>query len=143
NSNATVFQTVNLAVGPATLPADAPGQDYSATIRATGGSGNYSYTLAAGVLPPGMSLSSSGVLSGKTNLAGTYNFTIKATDQILAVVTGTQPYMLAIHPGAPTSLVVNVPSTATAGTAFRVTLTAQDAYGNGYTGPATLSSSDG
>jgi hypothetical protein len=143
NSDVTITQTVNLAVGPATLPADAPGEDYSATISATGGSGKYSYTLSAGALPPGLSLSGAGVLSGRTTVTGTYNFTIKATDTVLSGVTGSEAYTLSIHPGAPTSVTVSAPSTATAGTAFRVTVTAQDDYGNGYSGPATLSSSDG
>jgi Ca2+-binding RTX toxin-like protein len=47
---------------------------------------------------------------------------------------------------AATGFAVSAPSAATAGVGFKVTITAQDAYGNtvpSYSGPATLASSDG
>jgi hypothetical protein len=40
-------------------------------------------------------------------------------------------------------VVVSAPSTVTAGVGFNVTITIKDAYGNGYSGPVSLSTSDG
>ena len=57
------------------------GQSYSATLSATGGSGSYSWALASGTLPAGLSLSSAGVLSGTpTAAAGPIDLTIRVTD---------------------------------------------------------------
>ncbi|MFC4763153.1 putative Ig domain-containing protein [Dyella koreensis] len=69
-----------ITVTPATLPAGTGGVAYSQVLSASGGSGGYTYSLAAGALPPGMSLSSAGSFSGTPTTAGTYNFTVTATD---------------------------------------------------------------
>jgi hypothetical protein len=55
-------------------------QAYSQTIAASGGNGNYSFIVAAGSLPSGLSLQPSGVLGGTPTTSGTFNFTIKASD---------------------------------------------------------------
>ena len=48
---------------------------------ATGGTPAYTYTLAAvSTLPPGLTLSSAGLLGGVPTQAGTYNFSVTATD---------------------------------------------------------------
>jgi hypothetical protein len=140
-SQANATQTVQLALSPA-LPVDAAGQKYSAQISASGGSGNYSYALASGSLPTGLSLSSSGLLSGTATVAGSYRFAVNATDNSLAGATGLHGYALTVNPGALT-VVVGLPSAATAGTGFNAAITIKDAYGNGYTGPVSLSTSDG
>jgi hypothetical protein len=137
---------VGLALGPASLPADTAGHVYHVTISAGGGSGNYSFALAQGsVLPPGLSLSSAGVLSGTTTAAGTYHITVTATDTARNAVTGTRDYTLTVSPAPTNSFVVIAPATATAGASFSVTITAKDTYGNttsGYSGTVTLTSSD-
>jgi hypothetical protein len=142
-----VSLTVNLGLSPATLPEGKAGLSYSATFAAAGGSGSYSFALAPGsTLPKGLSLSIAGVLSGTTTVAGTFSFTVQATDTHLAGLTGTQTLSLTVSPGAATSFRLVAPSGATAGAPFNVTITARDAYGNtatGYNGAATLTSSDG
>ncbi len=83
--------TVNAAaivVTPATVPAATRGFAYSQTFSATGGVGTYSYTVSAGALPPGVTLSSTGVLSGTPTGTGTFTFTVRATDQ----ATGSGPF---------------------------------------------------
>jgi hypothetical protein len=50
------------------------------TFSASGGSGTYSWT-EAGALPPGLSLSTAGALSGTPGTAGTYPITVTATDK--------------------------------------------------------------
>jgi hypothetical protein len=49
------------------------------TFSASGGSGIFTWT-AAGGLPPGLSLSTAGALSGTPTTAGNYSFTVTATD---------------------------------------------------------------
>lgn len=72
-----------------TLSAATVASAYSATLNpASGGTSPYTYALAVGSLPPGMALSISGVLSGTPSSAGTFNFSVVATDSS----TGTGPY---------------------------------------------------
>jgi large repetitive protein len=56
------------------------GQTYSQTLAAAGGSGGYSWLLAAGSLPSGLTLSPAGVVSGIPVGAGTASFQVRATD---------------------------------------------------------------
>ncbi|RYF76512.1 MAG: hypothetical protein EOO39_05490, partial [Cytophagaceae bacterium] len=53
---------------------------YNRTFTATGGSGIYSYAITSGALPSGLTLGNSGVLSGTPATAGTFNFTVTATE---------------------------------------------------------------
>jgi hypothetical protein len=54
---------------------------YSVKLAATGGSTPYTWTIASGRLPSGLSLNSTnGVISGKASKAGTSTFTVKVTD---------------------------------------------------------------
>jgi len=50
------------------------------TLSASGGTGPYTWTIVSGSLPAGVTLSSSGVLSGTATASGTSTFTVKATD---------------------------------------------------------------
>ncbi|WP_158240596.1 Ig-like domain-containing protein [Telmatospirillum siberiense] len=71
-----------ITVSPTSLTAGAVGTAYSQTIIAGGGMAPYSFatSVASGSLPPGLSLSSGGVLSGTPTTAGTYSFTVSGTD---------------------------------------------------------------
>src|SRR5215471_15863947 len=62
------------------LPDGTVGTPYSATLTATGGTAPYTWTLLSGSLPPGLSLSGAGVISGTPTTAGTYTFTLKVVD---------------------------------------------------------------
>ncbi len=89
---------VNIGLSPDSLPSGTVGVLYSQTITATGGSGSFTFALTSGSLPPGLSLASSGLLSGKAkNGAGgkTYSFTVKAIDA--GGCTGSRAYILAIQ----------------------------------------------
>ena len=58
-----------------------PGSPYSADLVASGGSGSYTWSLASGsALPSGLSLSSSGVISGPTVGYGPHTFTVVVAD---------------------------------------------------------------
>ena len=55
---------------------------YSATLSASGGNPPYKWSLVkgSGTLPPGLTLKSTGVISGKAKTAGTYSFTVQVVD---------------------------------------------------------------
>lgn len=65
-------------------PAGVVGQGYSVNLAGDGGCGPalpYQYRLLNGELPPGVSLSSDGVLSGVPNTAGNWDFWVELSDQ--------------------------------------------------------------
>ncbi|MBH8567410.1 putative Ig domain-containing protein [Microvirga sp. STS02] len=119
------FTTSAIVVAPATLPAGTAGAAYSQTITASGGTAPYTYAITAGALPAGLTLSSAGVLSGTPTAAGTFNFTVRATDASASPgpYSGTQAYTLTI--AAPTIAVspAALPN-GTVGTAYSQTITA-------------------
>jgi subtilisin-like proprotein convertase family protein len=81
--------------------------------------------------------------SATLKTAGTQSLT--ATDLTAGGLTGIEAG-IAVSPAAASRLAVSAPSAVTAGTAFNVTVTAQDAYGNtatGYAGTVHFTSSDG
>ncbi len=56
------------------------GLSYSATLKVTGGNSPYSWSLASGSLPSGLTVKSSGTLSGTTTQTGQFNFTVQVSD---------------------------------------------------------------
>jgi hypothetical protein len=80
-----------ITVAPATLASGTYGTSYNQSVSASGGTGPYTYALSSGSsLPPGLSLSSFGAITGTPTAASAsaYTFTIIATDSS----TGTGPY---------------------------------------------------
>jgi hypothetical protein len=77
----TVNQALPLTVTTGSLAGAALGVAYSQTLTATGGVSPYTWSLTSGSLPPGLSLSSAGVISGTpTGTTGTSNFAVTVTD---------------------------------------------------------------
>ncbi len=63
------------------------GQVYASAVVASGGTPPYTYALTGGALPPGLTLTpSTGVIGGTPTTAGTYNYTVQATDALAATV---------------------------------------------------------
>jgi len=58
------------------LPRGVVGTPYSYTFKPIGGAPPYTYWFLAGVLPPGLSISSDGQLTGTPTAAGTYAFDV-------------------------------------------------------------------
>jgi hypothetical protein len=82
---ATASLTLNvtatpLVIGSATVPNGVVGKAYSDTLTASGGVAPYTWSVASGTLPPGLTLSAGGVLSGSPTTAGLYTFTAQVTD---------------------------------------------------------------
>ncbi len=53
---------------------------YSATLTASGGTAPYAWTVAAGELPPGLSLGAAGTISGIAAMTGSYSFVAQVAD---------------------------------------------------------------
>ncbi len=88
---------------PAALPNGSVGALYSIAVAASP-SGLYSYGVTAGSLPPGVTLfGSNGVIFGYPTAAGTYSFTITATQ---GACSGSQAYTVVIGAGFASSLTV-------------------------------------
>jgi predicted outer membrane repeat protein len=85
-----------LTINPATLPDSAVGSAYNQTLSATGGSGNYSFSILSGVFPPGLSLSATGQISGQPASGGTFSFIVMAFDSTLFDAYGTRTYTITI-----------------------------------------------
>ena len=66
-----------ITVNPSTLPAPRKNHSYTATFTATGGTSPYTFSKTSGTLPTGLTLSSSGTLSGTPTATGTFTFTIQ------------------------------------------------------------------
>jgi hypothetical protein len=62
------------------LPATAVDLPYTTTVVATGGTGLYGFSLVGGALPDGLTLSSSGIISGAPTVAGNYSFSVLVSD---------------------------------------------------------------
>jgi len=66
------------------IPVGTVGQPYGKTFGGAGGCGPalpYQYTVISGALPPGLSLSFSGTISGTPTAAGSYSFYVNLSDQ--------------------------------------------------------------
>ena len=113
SSNLTITgsQTYSLSIGAATitlsplsLPDGTYGSTYSQTLTASGGTPTYTYAITSGSLPSGLTLSTSGALSGTPD-AGSFTFTVTATDSSTGTGSpylGSQTYSLTVNQTAPT-----------------------------------------
>ncbi|WEK03857.1 MAG: Ig-like domain repeat protein [Candidatus Devosia phytovorans] len=94
----TVELTIDTNVGNATLGVlDTPiyRQVYADSVAATGGTAPFTYALAAGALPTGLSLNTAtGAVTGTPTATGDFSFTITATDN--AGLINSRTYSLAI-----------------------------------------------
>ena len=122
-----------ITVNPATAINGTVGSAYSQTFTGSGGLAPYSFARVTGTLPPGLILNATnGLLSGTPTQAGTFGFTIEATDVLGC--NGTRGYSVVINPVCPT-ITVNPPTAVngTVGSAYSQTFT-----GSGGTGPYTF-----
>ncbi len=78
------------------LPGGEQGVGYGVTPGATGGTGAYTWSVADGTLPPGLTISpSTGEISGVPTTNGTFPFTLVATDAVGQQVSQTESVTIA------------------------------------------------
>jgi hypothetical protein len=87
-----------LAVRTAALPKGKVGTAYSAKLAAYGGTGTLHWAISSGSLPPGLKLTSLGVISGTPTTAGAKTFTVKVTDSAAPAHVATRSLTLTISP---------------------------------------------
>lgn len=133
-----------VTLNPATLPNGTAGTAYNATLTASGGVAPYTFALTSGALPPGLSLATTGpttaaITGPNPTTAGTFNFTITATD--VNGCPGTRAYSIVIAPAAPCPLISLTPTAlppVSVGATYNATLTA-----SGGVGPYTFALTSG
>lgn len=76
----SISACASVAVSPAVVPAAPKNSFYSVNFTASGGTPAYVFSVPVGTLPPGMTLSSGGTLSGTPTTQGTYSFTVVSVD---------------------------------------------------------------
>ena len=117
------------------------GQAYSASLTQTGALGMPSYAITAGALPPGVTLSAGGTISGTPTATGTFNFTATVSDA--SGCSGTQSYSITVAPALP-PLPASASATAGNGQAtVSWTPLAADAYGTPITAYVVTAVQDG
>ena len=78
-----IAPTALVVSSPPTLPQATQNAAYETNLAAEGGTGSYTWALSSGSLPSGLTLSSSGAITGtiaSTVTTGNYTFTVKVTD---------------------------------------------------------------
>lgn len=115
----TLNVTGPLQLQPATLPVAPLLVSYAAAVTASGGAAPYSYSIS-GMLPPGVTFSSSGTFGGAPAAPGDYAVRIAATDAQNRSIS--RAYVISVPRGL-TILPETLPS-ATAGAAFNATFSA-------------------
>ncbi len=90
----TPYVCPTLTVSPSSLPNGTGGVAYNQNLSQTGALGAPAYSVTAGALPPGLSLSGAGVVSGTPTATGTFNFTVTVMDA--SGCSGSQAYSITI-----------------------------------------------
>ena len=136
--SATQATSITISAGVSTTfsapPAAVVGVPYSTTLTATGGTTPYTWSVNAGSLPPGLALSSAGVLSGTPTASGSYPFTVNVIDKNNGIATAS----ITLVVGAGVALTFGTPPTGQVGVPYIDLLTA-----TGGTTPYTWSVSAG
>lgn len=117
--------TLNVAaptvtVGPASLPNPTAGAAFSQALTGSGGAAPYSFAVTNGALPAGLSINpATGAITGTPTAAGSFNFTVTATDR--NGFTGSQAYSGTVAAPTFTFVPATVP-TAAVGSAYSQTI---------------------
>ncbi len=80
SSGTTTTSSSTLTIVTSSLSNGTVGTGYTQTIAASGGAGTYTFSIASGSLPGGLTLSSSGTITGLPTASGTFTFSVQVTD---------------------------------------------------------------
>ncbi|MEQ7800927.1 putative Ig domain-containing protein [Pedobacter sp. ASV1-7] len=103
-----------IVINPASLPDMIYGVSYNESLTSSGGVAPYSYSLASGGLPNGITFSPEGVLSGTPRSSGSFPLIVRSTDANGVNISRTynfmiQPAVMAIIPSTLLNPVLAVP----------------------------------
>ncbi|MGC3996301.1 MAG: Ig-like domain repeat protein [Anaeromyxobacter sp.] len=121
HAGGTFAAALIITSGGADLPAPRVGVPYSGTLAALGGQGPYSWTLAGGSLPAGLTLGAGGVVTGTPTAAGTVTFTVQVTDA--AQATAQRSVTLSVQRGPTTTALAVSPTSSVSGQPVTLTAT--------------------
>jgi large repetitive protein len=99
---------VPVEVTTVSVPEGSSNTPYNTTFAARGGVPPYTWSVASGSLPPGLSVSVSGQLSGTPAQQGTFTFTVQATDTERQ--SGSKAFTLLIRAASLTITTATLPS---------------------------------
>jgi hypothetical protein len=130
----TVTIYPSLAITLATASSGTVNVAYSQTYTATGGGGasTYTWAVATGTLPTGLTFSAAGVLSGTPTAVGSFAFTVQVSSAVptVGLQTANQAFSIAIA-SAPAIAITGAPGGGAVGVAYSATLGATGGYGTG------------
>jgi thermitase len=121
-----------LAIATSTLPAGTAGTAYSTALSATGGTSPYTWSITAGTLPSGITLSpSAGTLSGTPMAAASATLTFRVADSAGGSITRSLTLTMNAAPPAAGTLTVATTSLPTAYTRAKYAATLAATGGTG------------
>src|SRR5450756_776271 len=124
SATAALSLTINppaLGITTSSLPAGIVGVAYSQALGASGGTPPYTWSVASGSLPAGLSLAAGGTISGTPGTAGSSSFTVRVTDS--ASASATAALSLTINPPALGITTSSLPAGTAGSSSFTVRVT--------------------
>jgi len=126
NATAQALFVINVSPAPLSvltgaLPAGRVAEPYQTSIGALGGLPPYSFSLASGALPPGVSLLGNGTLQGTPAAPGEFAFTVRVEDSKGSTATGS--FQILVRP-APLVILTSALPAGTTASAYSVALAA-------------------
>ena len=97
-ANLSITIASSLKITTTSLPNGVAGDSYSRKILASGGIPSYTFTTISGTLPAGLSLATSGAITGTPTTAGTSSFTVQVKDSNTPPGTATANLSITITP---------------------------------------------
>lgn len=110
------FSAIPVSVVTTTLDNARVGTPYSQVIQAEDGNPPYTWSRTAGSLPPGLSLSPSGVISGNPSADGSFGFTVEVLDQFDG--SDSQSFTLVVDSAPPLAISTTAVSGGTVGQSY-------------------------
>ncbi|HKG23483.1 MAG TPA: putative Ig domain-containing protein, partial [Blastocatellia bacterium] len=110
----------SLSVSTTEMPDATVEVSYSRALTAVGGAGGYAWVIETGSLPPGLTLSQTGTVSGIATTAGAYNFVARVSDSDNN--RATKALSLLVKPAAPLTITTRQLPIASVGTTYSQTL---------------------